>query len=265
MDAPDPRELLALAVRLAEEAGALLADGLDTAEVLATKSTITDMVSTMDGRAERHVVDGIRGVRADDAILGEEGTSLPGTSGVQWVIDPLDGTTNYLYAIPFYGVSIAAAVDGITVAGAVVDPSRQETFAATLGGGATRNGSRIWCNQTRELGTALVGTGFSYSPERRARQAAVVSAVLPRARDVRRFGAAALDLCWVACGRLDAYFEKGLAPWDLAAGALIAAEAGAALGDLEGGPPSPAFVLASAPGLHDELTTLLTSTDARSA
>ena len=257
MPAPDARELVALAVRLGEEAGALLLDGLDTAEVLATKSTITDMVSTMDGRAERLIVDGIATARPDDAILGEEGTSQAGTSGVQWVVDPLDGTTNYLYAIPGFAVSIAAVVDGETVAGVVVDPSRGETFAATRGAGATRNGAPITCNVTGELATALVGTGFSYSPERRAVQAEVVARLLPVVRDIRRFGAAALDLCWVACGRLDAYFERGLAPWDLAAGALIAAEAGATVGDLGGGPPSTDIALASAPGLFEGIRALL--------
>jgi len=263
--APDARALLALAVRLGEEAGALLAEGLDTAEVLATKSTITDMVSTMDGRSERLIVDGIRAARPDDAIVGEEGTSEPGTSGVQWVIDPLDGTTNYLYAIPAYAVSIAVQHEGATIAGVVVDPSRRETFAAVLGGGATRNGSPIRCSTDADLATALVGTGFSYDPARRARQAAVVSALLPVARDVRRFGAAALDLCWVACGRLDAYYERGLAPWDLAAGALIAAEAGATVGDLDGGPASTEIVLASAPALFEPLRRLLGDAGARTA
>jgi myo-inositol-1(or 4)-monophosphatase len=265
VSAPDARALLALAVQLAEEAGALLAEGLDTAEVLATKSTITDMVSTMDGRAERLIVDGIRAARPDDAIVGEEGTSERGTSGVQWVIDPLDGTTNYLYAIPAYAVSIGVQHDGTTIAGAVVDPSRRETFAALLGGGATRNGAPIRCNHTDDLAVALVGTGFSYEPARRERQAAVLQALLPAARDVRRFGAAALDLCWVACGRLDAYYERGLAPWDLAAGALIAAEAGAVVGDLDGGAASTEIVLASAPALFEPIRALLDVAGARDA
>ena len=260
-----PGELLSLAHRLAEEAGQLLLDGLAAAEVLATKSTLTDMVSTMDGASERHIVDGIRAARPDDGIVGEEGTDHAGTSGVRWIIDPLDGTTNYLYAVPAYAVSIAVEVDGVVVAGVVADPSHRETFAATLGGGATCNGKPISCTDVSSLAHALVGTGFSYDADRRTRQGAVVGALLPRARDVRRFGAAALDLCWVACGRLDAFYEKGLQPWDLDAGVLIAAEAGARTGDLDGGPASTAFTLAAGPAIFDELRSLLRSAGANDA
>jgi len=204
--APEPTELLSLACRLAEEAGQLLVDGLTNAELLGTKSTQTDLVTTMDHASERHVVDGILASRPDDAIVGEEGTDHAGTTGVRWIIDPLDGTTNYFYAVPAYAVSIAVEVDGEVVAGVVVDPSRRETFSATLGGGATCNGRPIRCTSAGDLSHALVGTGFSYEPERRARQGEVVAALLPVARDVRRFGAAALDLCWVGCGRLDAFY-----------------------------------------------------------
>jgi myo-inositol-1(or 4)-monophosphatase len=261
----DPAALLSIAHRLAEEAGQLLLDGLATAEVLGSKSTLTDMVTSMDRASERHIVEGILAARPDDAIVGEEGTDRAGTSGVRWIIDPLDGTTNYLYAVPAYAVSIAVEVDGVVVAGVVTDPSHRETFAATRGGGATCNGKPIACSDVQSLGVALVGTGFSYDADRRARQGAVVADLLPRARDVRRFGAAALDLCWVACGRLDAFYEKGLQPWDLAAGALVAAEAGATVGDLDGGPASTAYTLASAPAVYTDLRAALASAGARTA
>jgi fructose-1,6-bisphosphatase/inositol monophosphatase family enzyme len=258
-------ELLSLAHRLAEEAGQLLVDGLSTAEVLGSKSTLTDMVTSMDRASEQHIVDGIRAARPHDAIVGEEGADDDGTSGVRWIVDPLDGTTNYLYAVPAYAVSIAIEVDGVVVGGVVSDPSHRETFAATSGGGATCNGKPISCTDARSLAHSLVGTGFSYDADRRARQGAVVAALLPRARDVRRFGAAALDLCWVACGRLDAFYERGLQPWDLEAGVLIAREAGAVTGDLDGGPPSTSFTLATAPNVFDELRNVLRDAGAQNA
>jgi myo-inositol-1(or 4)-monophosphatase len=261
----EPTQLLALAHRLAEEAGQLLLDGLAKAELLGTKSTHTDLVTTMDHASERHVVDGILAARPDDAIIGEEGTDTPGTTGVRWIIDPLDGTTNYFYGVPAYAVSIAVELDGEVIAGVVADPSRRETFAAVRGGGATCNGRPIRCTDATTLAQALIGTGFSYETARRARQGAVVATLLPVARDVRRFGAAALDLSWVACGRLDGYYERGLAPWDLGAGALIAAEAGATVGDLSGGPPSTAFVLASTPGIFEDLRSLLAAAGAGDA
>ena len=261
----DPSALLSIAHRLAEEAGQLLLDGLATAEVLGSKSTLTDMVTSMDRASEQHIVDGIRAARPDDAIVGEEGADHAGTSGVRWIIDPLDGTTNYLYALPAYAVSIAVEVDGEVIAGVVVDPSHRETYAATIGGGATCNGRPIACSDVRELAHALVGTGFSYDADRRTRQGAVAARLLPRARDIRRMGAAALDLCWVACGRLDAFYEKGLQSWDLAAGSLIAREAGAAVGDLHGGPASTGFTLASAPAVFDDLRILLLDAGAERA
>lgn len=265
MPETSPSDLLSIAHRLAEEAGHLLVEGLTRAEILGTKSSMTDMVSSMDHASEQHIVDGIRAARPYDAIVGEEGTADHGTSGVRWIIDPLDGTTNYLYAIPAYAVSVAVEVGDVVVAGVVVDPSRGETFAATAGGGATCNGKPIACSDVDTLATALVGTGFSYDPRRRARQGAVAAAVLPRARDVRRFGAAALDLCWVACGRLDAFYEKGLQIWDLEAGGLIASEAGATVSDLEGGPASTAFMLAAGPGIFDELRAVLAAAGAAGA
>jgi myo-inositol-1(or 4)-monophosphatase len=226
--APEPDALRDLAVALAEEAGALLRDGQDRVRTsVETKSTGTDMVTEMDRASERLIVDGLLAARPEDGLLGEEGASRAGTSGVRWVIDPLDGTTNYLYGFPSYGVSIAAEVDGVPVAGAVHDPVHGETWSATRGGGARCNGRPLRMTGPPTLATALVGTGFAYDAARRAEQAEVLRRVLPNVRDVRRAGAAAVDLCWVAGGRLDAFFERGLAPWDWAAGSLIAAEAGA--------------------------------------
>ncbi|MBW8827466.1 MAG: inositol monophosphatase [Acidobacteria bacterium] len=266
MPEADLQELLALAVSLAEEASALLRAGLDHArEVVDTKSSITDMVTATDRASEQVIVHGLRRARPDDAILGEEGTADGGTSGVRWVIDPLDGTTNYLYGLPAFAVSIAAEIDGRTVVGVVADASRGELFTAVRGAGAFLDGHRLRCGGGTDLAAALVGTGFSYDAARRGRQGAVVAAVLPVVRDIRRVGAAAIDLCWVACGRLDAYFERGLQPWDLAAGALVAAEAGARIGDLGGGPPSGAFVLAAPEGLFPPLHELLSTLHADQA
>jgi myo-inositol-1(or 4)-monophosphatase len=253
----DPTELLALATSLAAEAAQLLRDGLDHVHDVDTKSSLTDMVTASDRASERLVVDGIRAARPDDGILGEEGTTDSGTSGVRWVIDPLDGTTNFLYGLPAFAVSIAVEVDGTTEVGVVVDAARHETFTAVRGRGAHLDGRRLRVNGADQLATALIGTGFSYDAARRARQGAVVAQVLPLVRDIRRVGAAALDLCWVAAGRLDGFYEKGLAPWDLGAGALVAAEAGARVGDLAGGPASGAFTLATAPALFEPLRALL--------
>jgi fructose-1,6-bisphosphatase/inositol monophosphatase family enzyme len=255
---PDLDELRALAERLAAEAAALLGDGLSEArEVLATKSTITDLVTAYDRRSEALIVDGILAERPDDAVLGEEGASVDGTSGVRWVIDPLDGTTNYLYGYPAFAVSIGVEVDGEPCVGVVHDVARAECFSAVLDRGATLDGRPIAVTGSAELATALVGTGFSYDPERRRRQGAVVAQLLPQVRDLRRAGAAALDLCAVAAGRLDGFYEKGLAPWDYAAGALIAREAGALVGGLDGEGPSSTFVLASAPALFQPFRALL--------
>ena len=259
---PDPpadaAELVALASAVARAAGTLLRDGLDQARVTVdTKSSRTDMVTEMDRAAEALIVDGLLGARPGDGVLGEEGTDRVGTSGVRWIVDPLDGTTNYLYALPGFAVSIGAEVEGQIVAGAVYDVVRDELFTATLGGGATRDGSPIRASTVTELPLALVATGFSYDAERRRRQAAVLVEVIPHIRDVRRFGAAAVDLCSVACARVDAYYERGLAPWDLAAGGLIAAEAGAVVTGLRGGRPVDGGVLAAAPGIAEALLALV--------
>jgi myo-inositol-1(or 4)-monophosphatase len=263
MELPDLEELRALAERVARSAGGLLLEGLGRARSeVGTKTTGTDMVTEMDRSSEALIEGVLLSVRPDDGILGEEGAHRTGTSGVRWVVDPLDGTTNYLYGFPGFNVSIAAELDGQAVAGAVYDVVRDELFSAHLGGGATRDGAAIAASGATEVTHALVGTGFSYDPERRRQQAEVLVHVLPHVRDIRRQGAAALDLCSVACGRLDAYYERGLAPWDLAAGALVATEAGAVLTDLSGGPARPDSVLASAPGVAPTLLALLVAAGA---
>lgn len=258
-------ELLALATSIAADAARLLREGVHHVHEVDTKSSLTDMVTATDRASERLIVERLRAARPDDAILAEEGTADAGTSGVRWVVDPLDGTTNFLYRFPAFAVSMAAEVDGVTEVAVVSDAGRGETFTAVRGRGAHLDGRSLRCTDAADLATALVGTGFSYDAARRARQGAVVANVLPLVRDIRRMGAAAIDLCWVAAGRLDAFYEKGLAPWDLAAGALIAAEAGATVGGLDGGPPSGAFVLAAAPALFEPMRALLASSGAADA
>ena len=259
-------EVLQLALRLARQAGALLLERRSSPHgIIGTKTSATDLVSEVDRSSERLVVGSIRAERPHDAILAEEGTTDRGTSGWRWVIDPLDGTVNYLYGLPPFAVSIAVERDGRPGVAVVVDPAHGETFAAVSEGGATLNGEPIHVSDRTELALALVGTGFSYEAERRCRQAGVLSSVLPAVRDIRRAGAASIDLCWVACGRLDGYYEQGLQPWDFAAGALVAREAGATVGDLDGGAPSSAFTMAAAPAIYDPLRNLLTKADSAGA
>ena len=254
----DPIELVRLAERIAGEVGREAvrhrAAGLS---LVATKSSPTDMVTEVDRAAEARIVTALRAARPRDGIVGEEGTSVDGTSGIRWLIDPIDGTTNFLYGLPGWAVSIAAADEDGPVAGAVAVPGFADLFSAARGHGAHHDGHVIRCSDKAHLDTALVGTGFSYQPGRRAEQGMVMTAILPRVRDIRRFGAASVDLCFVASGRLDAYYETGLAPWDLAAGELIAREAGAAVSDLDGGPVQAGSILACAPALHGPFVELL--------
>lgn len=258
MTHPDPATLLESAITIAAEAAAVLVEGLSrTRTTVDTKTTVTDMVTEMDRASEALIVDRILGARPADGILGEEGTDRPGTSGVRWIVDPIDGTTNYLYGHPGFSVSIAVEVAGRVVAGVVHDPLHEEVFTATLGGGSFRDGRPIGVSTETDLGRALVATGFSYEPDRRRRQARVLTELLPQVRDIRRMGAASVDLCSVACGRVDAYYERGLQPWDHAAGALIAREAGALVGDLDGGEPGFGFCLAAPPGLFGRLVPIL--------
>jgi len=262
-DHPDPAELLAIAERLAAEAAALLVDGLGRARAsVDTKSTGTDMVTEMDKAAEQLIVDGLVAARPDDGVLGEEGTDRAGSTGVRWVVDPLDGTTNYLYGHAGFAVSIGVQIDGTTVAGVVDDPLHGDVFTATLGGGAFRNGHPVVVSSETDLSRALVATGFSYRPERRELQATVLTKILPRLRDIRRMGAASVDLCSVAYGRADAYYERGLQPWDHVAGALIAREAGAIVGHIDGRPEDEDFILAAPPALYEPLRALLSAAGA---
>ena len=249
----DLEGLLALAERLAGEAAALSLTRLREPRAdVRTKSSSTDMVSEVDVACERLIVDGIHAARPGDGILSEEGANAESSTGVRWVIDPIDGTTNYLYGHPGYGVSIAIEIDGAVAVGVVHDPIHAECFSAVRGRGATRNGEPIAVSAETDLGATLVATGFGYEPHQRVAQAEVLRELIGSIRDIRRMGAAAVDLCSVACGRVDAYFERGLNHWDLAAGSLIAAEAGAALGELDDG-----TVIAAPPALYEAFRALV--------
>jgi myo-inositol-1(or 4)-monophosphatase len=251
-------ELLRLALDIAKEVGTELARARrEGAPSASTKTSTTDMVTSMDLWAERQIVSRLLDARPDDGVLGEEGTALAGTSGVRWCIDPIDGTTNYLYDHPGYSVSIAALADGEPLVGVVADPALDQVFSAVRGHGAWRDNAPIRVSDCPELSVALVGTGFSYDSLRRGRQAQVLTEVLPRVRDIRRMGGAALDLCSVGCARLDAFYERGLNLWDVAAGGLVAAEAGALVTDLEGRATWSGMVVASPPRLHEGLLELL--------
>ncbi|WP_129668273.1 inositol monophosphatase family protein [Phytoactinopolyspora endophytica] len=256
----DVKSLVDLAVSAAHEAGALARDrrrAVERMAVAATKSTPTDVVTESDTAAEQLIRDRLLAVRPGDAIHGEEGGHSAGDSDVVWVVDPIDGTVNYLYGIPQYAVSIAAQVDATVEAGVVYNPASDETWTAVRGSGALLNGEPIAVTGCADLSLALVGTGFGYDAGRRARQAAVLAELVPVVRDIRRAGSAALDLCAVASGRLDAYYERGLNPWDRAAGGLIAAEAGAVVSGLYGQPPAEAMTFAATPGIAEDLRALL--------
>ena len=223
----DLAALRQLAVDLATEAGDVIAEHHGRAAPVGVKSSRTDLVTAADRAAESLITSRLARARPHDAIVGEEGASRTGTSGITWFIDPIDGTTNFVYGHPGYAVSVAAAAAGRPLAGAVVDPLHGEVFSAARGGGAFRNGEALAPSSTEDLGAALVATGFGYDEADRIHQGAVVAGLVGRVRDIRRMGSAALDLCSVACGRVDAYYEYRLKPWDHAAGSLIASEAGA--------------------------------------
>ncbi|MFD7921859.1 inositol monophosphatase family protein [Streptomyces sp. NPDC059740] len=258
MSDPLHDELLGLALDIARDAGTMLRERRPAdLSVAATKTSPIDVVTEMDIAAEELITSYLRKHRPEDGFLGEEGADVEGSSGVRWVIDPIDGTVNYLYDLPSWSVSIAAEYRGETVVGVVAAPMREEVYHAVLGGGAHRNGVPVRCRPAPPLSQALVGTGFGYLAERRAAQAEVVRALLPRVRDIRRGGSAAIDLCDVACGRLDAYYERGLNPWDMAAGDLIAREAGALTGGRPGLTPSTELTVAASPEVFGVLQPLL--------
>ncbi len=251
-------DLLAVALAAARAAGdLLLARADEVVGGISSKTSGTDLVSDADRDAEALVIATIRAARPGDGILAEEGGGGAGSTGITWVVDPLDGTINYLWGVPQWSVSIAAADDRGAVAGVVHDPSRGETFTAVRGGGARMGGRVLAVTPGRPLGEALVGTGFSYRSAERAVQAGRLTRVLPAVRDVRRLGSAALDLCWVAAGRLDGYYETGLNPWDRAAGELVAREAGARVREL-----APGGLIVAGPDLIDPLARLVLGDDA---
>jgi myo-inositol-1(or 4)-monophosphatase len=249
---PDRGELLELAVATAREAADLVARGRATAgEHVDVKSSPVDVVTAVDKASEELIVGRLLEARPDDGVLGEEGATREGSSGVRWVVDPIDGTVNFLYDLPGYAVSIAAEVDGAVLAGVVLNVATGELFSATVGGGAYlespgRGRVRLTGSRPASLEQTQVATGFGYRVEQRRAQGAVVAALLPRVRDIRRFGSSALDLCAVAAGRLDAYYELDLNPWDHAAGALVAAEAGLVVTGLPGRPFGEPMAIAAA-------------------
>ncbi|MEX2982224.1 inositol monophosphatase family protein [Streptomyces sp. C36] len=247
-------ELLAVALEAADRAGTLLRDGRPAdLGVAATKTSPIDVVTEMDIAAEKLITGILAERRPHDGILGEEGASVEGTSGVRWVVDPVDGTVNYLYGLPSWAVSVAAEIDGEAVVGVVAAPERGETYRAVRGEGAFLGERRLTVRPAPGLDQALIGTGFGYLQTRRAAQAEVLRSMLPQVRDIRRGGSAAIDLCDVACGRLDGYYERGLNPWDFAAGALIAREAGALTGGRPGQRESGELTVAAPPGLFEPL------------
>jgi myo-inositol-1(or 4)-monophosphatase len=258
-----PDELLTIAVRVARDAAETARRmRVEAITDVTTKSTDTDVVTAADKAVERQVIDAIHAVRPSDGVLGEEyGDSARVAPGaVRWILDPIDGTVNYLYGLPQYAVSLAAEAEGEVVAGVVINAATGAEWTATRGGGAWRDGRRLAVSSRTELAQCLIGTGFGYDARRRAHQGVVLAKLITQVRDIRRFGAAALDLCAVAEGMLDAYFEKGLNPWDHAAGGLVAVEAGAVVAGLRGAAPGPDMVVAAPPAifgpLHDALADL---------
>ena len=224
---PDIIELRNIACDVASQAGKYVLEESKNQVLHETKSSASDLVTEIDKHTEALIVDLVRSQRPDDSFLGEEGTSQKGSSDVLWVIDPIDGTTNFVHEHPGFGVSIAAKLDDVIVAGAVADPKHGELFDAAIGNGARCNGELIRIERSPKLETALVATGFSYEASERKTQAKILTYLLPAIADIRRMGSAAIDLCSVAMGRVDAFYETGLNEWDIAAGSLIASEAGA--------------------------------------
>jgi myo-inositol-1(or 4)-monophosphatase len=279
-----PQELLVIARLLALEAGALIvrlrAEGV---QIAASKSSAEDVVTFADRQSEEYIRGRLAELRPEDGFFGEEGGADVGSSGLTWIVDPIDGTVNYLYGVPQYAVSIAV-VEGVpdpatwtALAGAVINPVSGELFTATRGGGAFLESGALKAhelavssaevmspkrkslsiNPATELSLTLVGTGFAYSSDLRAQQVEVLTRLLPAVRDIRRAGAASLDLCSVAAGQLDAYFERDTKPWDHAAGALIAREAGARVAGLDGAAEGQDFILAAHPDRFSDLEEIL--------
>lgn len=254
-------ELLALATEIAREAGALARRRrTEGVAIAATKSALADIVTDADREVEALIRSRLAAERPDDGFFGEESDAASGTSGITWVVDPIDGTVNYAYGIPAYGVSIAAVTGDpdpqtwTALAAAVYGPATDELFSAARGGGTWLDGERLAVNAEPSAAGALLATGFGYDPTTHAGDLARVARVMPLARDIRRIGAASLDLAYVAAGRLDGYFERGLQPWDHAAGALLVVEAGGVVGGGPGGRPGREMTIACGPGLFDRLS-----------
>jgi len=266
---PALRDLHALARSIARSAGEFLRGRRPVhVEVAATKSSPTDVVTQMDRDVEAFIRSQLSAARPDDGFFGEEGNAEAGTSGLTWVVDPIDGTVNYLYGIDAYAVSIAVVSgsgDPLTwtvLAGAVHDVARDETWSAWLGGGAWHEDDRLRVNAPRPLAESLVGTGFGYAANRRLAQARTLVHVLPHVRDIRRIGSMALDLCRLASGHLDLVFERGLQPWDHAAGGLLVSEAGGTVTGLrERAADDRMLVAGPEPTVH-ELVAMLEEVDA---
>jgi len=252
---PEARELEAIAVEAASQGARTVRAAAGELGAVRTKSSPTDPVTSLDLAAEQ----AIRRVLAErspgSTVLGEEHGESAGSSAVGWIVDPIDGTVNLTYDLPVMSVSVAATLEGRVVAGAVVDVLRPEVFSAHLDGGARLDGRRLHVSGARDLASSLIGTGFAYTPPVRAQEAAVLARVLPAARDIRCFGSAALNLCWVGCGRLDGFYQRDMKVWDYAAGQLVAREGGAAL--LQPEPGNQQLMVASAPGIHHALCALV--------
>lgn len=251
-------DLLAVAEELARAAGDMALRGRKSGDVTATtKSSPTDMVTQYDKASEELITTGLANRRPHDGIIGEEGANTTGSTGITWHIDPIDGTSNFFFDIPMWAVSIGAVDENGPLIGVVYAPALGEIFTASRGGGAFLNGQAIRVRNNSELADALVCTGFSYRIHERTRHAQRVATMVTHIRDIRRFGAAAIDLCFVACGRYDAYFEEHLHSWDLVAGQVIATEAGAIVTNYAGNDVTPAQVLCAQPGVHQQLIQLI--------
>jgi myo-inositol-1(or 4)-monophosphatase len=253
-----PAEQRVLAEEIAREAGAQLREAFARGGLaVSAKSSPTDLVSEADEAAEALIRCRLAAARPEDGILGEEEGDTAGTSGVRWIVDPLDGTTNFLFGIPQWAVSVACEDAQGRIAGVVYDPMREELWSAERGGAARCNGAVVTASAQEDLGQALVATGFGYEAAVRARQGEVAARLLPRVRDIRRLGSAALDLAWTAAGRVDAFYERGIEAWDRAAGDLLCARAGLELVELPAGAGLPSGVLVAPPALLGPLRELV--------
>lgn len=246
--------LLELATDLAHRAGTVALHGRRTAGITVdTKSSPTDMVTQFDRECERIIVEGISAARPHDAIVGEEGASRAGTTGIEWHVDPIDGTSNFFFGLPAWSVSIGACDAHGPLLGAVYVPVLDEMFSAERGRGARLNGSPIAPRGATTLADTLLGTGFSYDPARREAHGRLVGRIIGKVRDIRRLGAASVDICFVACGRLDAYAESGLHSWDVMAAQVIATEAGCTVTDFAGNSPVTTEAVVAPPAIHHQV------------